>query len=105
MAQQINLFSPLFLKKKRYFSARTMAQALGAVLGGAAAIYAFELHQNTTLDATVMATEKQLTTQREQLIKLSKEFSTLGASRTLADDLKRSEERLQQRLALLADLQ
>jgi Tfp pilus assembly protein PilN len=105
MSQQINLFSPLFLKKKHYFSALTMAQALGAVLVGTAAIYAFELRQNATLEATAAATDKQIATQREQLLKLSKEFSALGASRGLAEDLARTEQRLQQRLALLADLQ
>lgn len=104
MAQQINLFSPLFLKKKRYFSALTMAQALAAVLVGSAAIYAFELRQNATLEAALAANEKQVATQREQMVKLAKDFSALGASRTLADDLARGEERLQQRQALLADL-
>jgi hypothetical protein len=105
MAQQINLFSPLFLKKKRYFSALTMVQALAAVLGGSAAIYAFELRQNATLEAALAASEKQLATQREQVIKLSKEFGTQGASRTLAEELARAEERLQQRRTLLGDLQ
>jgi hypothetical protein len=105
MSQQINLFSPLFLKKKRHFSALTMVQALAAVLIGSAGIYAFELRQNATLEATAAATDKQMTTQREQLLRLSKEFSTVGASRTLADDLTRVEERLRQRRILLADLQ
>ena len=104
MAQQINLFSPLFLRKKRYFSALTMAQALAAVLAGSAAIYAFELRQNATLEAALAANDRQIAVQREQVVKLAKEFSALGASRTLAEDLARSEERLQQRQALLSDL-
>lgn len=105
MAQQINLFSPLFLRKKHYFSALTMVQALAVVLAGSAAIYAFELRQNGTLQAALTANEKQLATQREQLVKLAKEFSSVGASRTLAEDLGRAEERMQQRRALLAELQ
>ena len=32
MSQQINLFNPLFLKQKKYFSARTMLQGLGMIL-------------------------------------------------------------------------
>ncbi len=32
MAQQINLYSPILLAPKRYFSAATMAQALGALV-------------------------------------------------------------------------
>jgi hypothetical protein len=105
MSQQINLFSPLFLKKKHYFSALTMVQALAAVLAGSAAIYAFEMRQNATLESALAANDKQITAQREQLVKLSKEFSALGASRTLADDLARAEERLQQRRGLFAELQ
>ena len=31
MTQQINLYNPLFLKKEKHFSARTMAQALVVV--------------------------------------------------------------------------
>jgi hypothetical protein len=105
MPQQINLFSPLFLKKKHYFSALTLVQALAAVFVGSAVIYAFEVRQNATLEATLAANDRQIATQRDQLIRLSKEFSALGASRTLADDLARADERLQQRRALLADLQ
>ena len=31
MSQQINLFNPIFLKQQKYFSARTMAIALGVI--------------------------------------------------------------------------
>ena len=34
MAQQINLFNPIFLKQKRYFSATAMAQAGGLIVLG-----------------------------------------------------------------------
>lgn len=34
MSQQINLFNPVFLKQKKYFSAVTMAQALGMIVLG-----------------------------------------------------------------------
>src|SRR5678816_3744879 len=83
MSQQINLFSPLFLRKKRYFSALTMVQALAAVLAGSAAIYAFELWQNATLEAALAGSDKQVLTQREQLLKLSKEFSALAPAPVL----------------------
>ena len=41
MSQQINLFNPIFLKKKRIFAATAMAQALGVLLLGMAALAAF----------------------------------------------------------------
>jgi Tfp pilus assembly protein PilN len=48
MPQQINLCTPIFLTPKRYFSANTMAQALGVFLllgGGLSAFWAWSLQQ------------------------------------------------------------
>ena len=41
MPQQINLFTPILLTQKRYFSARTMVQALAVfvILGGGLCAY------------------------------------------------------------------
>jgi hypothetical protein len=104
MSQQINLYNPVFLKQKHYFSALTMVQALAVVLVGALGIYAFELRQNSTLEGVLADTDKRVTAQREQLVKFAKEFSEQGASRALTEDLARAESRLQQRQVLLEDL-
>jgi len=104
MSQQINLYNPVFLKQKHYFSAATMVQALAVVLAGALGMVAFEVRQNRTLEAVLASTEGQVTAQREQIVRFSKEFSEQGASRALANDLKRVEERLQLRQALLGDM-
>ena len=32
MSQQINLFNPIFMKQKKYFSVTTMLQALGLIV-------------------------------------------------------------------------
>ena len=104
MAQQINLYNPVFLKQKHYFSALTMAQALAAVLVGSIGIYAYEVRQNRTLDGVLAETDKRVTSQREQSIRFSKEFSDKGASKALAEDLVRTEERLQRREELLGEI-
>lgn len=104
MSQQINLYNPIFLKQKHYFSALTMVQALVVVLAGALGIYAFEVRQNQTLERVLAETDQRLVAQRAQLLKFAKDFSEQGASRALTDDLARAEGRLQQRQALLADL-
>lgn len=104
MSQQINLFNPVFLKQKHHFSALTMVQALGVVLAGALGMYAFEARQNGTLERVLADTEKQVSTQREQTVRFSKEYSAQGASRALTDELTRAEQRLQQRENLLEDL-
>jgi hypothetical protein len=104
VTQQINLYDPVFLRQKHYFSALTMVQALALVLAGALGMYAFEVHQNRTLQRVLAETDQQVTLQREQLVKFAKDFSAQGASRTLTEDLAHAEQRLQQRQGLLGDL-
>ena len=104
MSQQINLYNPVFLKQKHYFSALTMVQALAAVLVGALLIYAFEVRQTSTLERVLADTDKHAVSQRDQLLKLSKDYSAQGASLALTEELARAESRLQLREGLLGDL-
>ena len=50
MSQQINLFNPLFLRKEKYFSVRTMLQSLGLIALGLAVLYAYALMQTRELE-------------------------------------------------------
>jgi len=104
VSQQINLYNPVFLKQKHYFSALTMLQALSVVLAGALGIYAFEVRQNRVLEQVLADTDRRVTAQREQLLSFSRDYSALGASRTLTEELARADQRLLQRQGLLADL-
>ncbi|HXF46845.1 MAG TPA: hypothetical protein VNK91_12085, partial [Burkholderiaceae bacterium] len=87
MSQQINLFNPMFLRQKRHFSALAMAQALVLVLLGALAMYAYQARQNRVLAEVLAQTEKDLSARREQLARFGKEFSALGASKVLVEEL------------------
>ena len=78
MSQQINLYNPVFLKQKHYFSAATMAQALALVFIGSLGMYAYEVRQNRTLERVLADTDKQVSTQREQMVRFSKEHSAQG---------------------------
>jgi len=49
MSQQINLYSPLFRKQKKLFTARAGTQALGVVLIALLALYGFARYQVTEL--------------------------------------------------------
>ncbi len=104
MSQQINLFNPIFLKQKRHFSAVTMAQAVGVVLLGVLAMYAFQVRQNQTLAGALAQADEQLEARRIQIMRFGKEFSTQGASRLLANELATAEARLAQRRDLLDDV-
>jgi hypothetical protein len=49
MSQQINLFNPVFLKQKKYFSVLAMLQVLGLIVLGSGFIYGYAKHQVSLL--------------------------------------------------------
>jgi hypothetical protein len=70
MSQQINLFNPLFLRKEKYFSARTMLQSLGLIALGLVALYAYAALQTRDLERLAVDYRQQLTAQRDQFVRL-----------------------------------
>ena len=104
MAQQINLFNPVFLKQKKYFSAVTMLQALALLLGGILAFYGYTLRETQTLARLSDDTGRQLKAQSEQAARLTQEFSPQGRSKMLSDELARTAVRLKQREDMLSVL-
>lgn len=68
MAQQINLYSPILLSTKRYFSALAMAQALAVIAVGAAALCVWTLVQTRSLRDDLQKTERSNTTEKQLLM-------------------------------------
>lgn len=60
MSQQINLYHPLFKRQKKYFSARTMAQALALLLGLSLVLYTFAAYRVSALERDVAASAERL---------------------------------------------
>ena len=104
MSQQINLYNPIFLQKKKYFSAVTMLQALGLLFAGILAFYGYALSESRALGHVANDTRKQLQTQSEQVGRLTQEFSPQGRSKLLEEEVARATARLKQREGLLAVL-
>ena len=104
MAQQINLFNPIFLKQKKHFSAGTMLQALALLLGGILAFYGYTLRETQSLSRVAEETGRQLKAQAEQVGRLTQEFSPQGRSKMLADEVARLTTRLKQREDMLGVL-
>ena len=100
MSQQINLFNPLFLRKEKYFSARTMAQALGLIAIGIVALYAFALFQTRALARTATDHGRQVNAQREQLVQIAGK----GRSKLLEAEVARLEAEVKSRRALVETL-
>ena len=105
MSQQINLFNPIFLKQKKYFSAVTMVQALGLLVIGMLLLNVFAVRQTNSLERLLAATGSSASQQREQLIGLTKQYSDRGVSKQLEQDIARVEGRLRTRAQLLSEIQ
>jgi len=67
VSQQINLFNPIFLKQKKYFSAVTMAQALGLIVVGAGVMAVYANMQLAGLRPQADAVTAQLEAAKAQL--------------------------------------
>lgn len=98
MSQQINLFNPLFLRKEKYFSARTLLQSLGLIAAGMVALYAYALVQTHELERLAADHGAQLSTQRAQFI----ELGGRGRSKLLETEAARLEADVKSRGAVLA---
>lgn len=106
MAQQINLCNPIFLTQKRYFSASTMARALGVflLLGGLLSVY-----WAWTLQALNSGYQQSAATNQREIDRLQ---SALQANRIAAgpadaaavQELEARKTELQQREVLLLEL-
>jgi hypothetical protein len=101
MSQQINLYNPIFLKQEKHFSARTMAQALGVIALGLAALYAFALVESRTAARTAQQQRDQLALQRDQMVKLGAQLAAQGIDKALEAQVARAESEVKSRRATL----
>jgi hypothetical protein len=104
MAQQINLFNPVFLKQRKIFSALTMAQALGAVALGVILLYVYASYRIGVIERSVAELDARAKEQREQLLRIARDFSPQGRSKLLEEELARAETRLRSSRELLESL-
>lgn len=106
MPQQINLCTPIFLTQKRYFSAQTMAAALGVfvLMGGVLSGYGSWKLKLLTAGYEHSVTDKQREIEHLKAgIRLNKE-SSAPADAALVQALQSGQAQLQQREQLLAEL-
>lgn len=105
MSQQINLFNPIFLKQKKYFSVTAMAQALGLILLGSIALAAFAFYQSSKLNAQAATTSMQLGLAQAQLAKFNAEFVPRQTSKAVEENIQKTEEDVKVARQVLATLQ
>jgi hypothetical protein len=91
MSQQINLFNPIFLKQKKYFSVLTMLQALGLIVLGSALFYGYAVYQVAQLSNQADEMSKRYADEQKKLVNISNEFSPQRAGQLLEEELKQLE--------------
>ncbi|MDR3390925.1 MAG: PilN domain-containing protein [Sulfuriferula sp.] len=101
MSQQINLCNPLFRKQEKYFSAITMAQALGLILLGCLLFYGYLLYQTRGLvKQTVQMTQIRDTTQHQMTV-LATSLAARKPDPSLTAAVARAEHEVQARQIIL----
>lgn len=96
MSQQINLFNPIFLKKKKYFSALTMAQGLGLIMLGSVVVVVYAQLQLDDLKTETVSTATQLKQTRAQMAKVAADYPPRQKSKALEDEILRVEAEVKQ---------
>lgn len=105
MSQQVNLFNPIFLKQKKYFSAVTMLQGLGLILVGTIAVSVYAKHQLSELSSQLTLATQQLNGAKAQLAKVSTEYAPRQKSKSLEDEVLRAEAELKSQTRALEVVQ
>jgi hypothetical protein len=91
MSQQINLFNPIFLKQKKYFSLVTMLQALGLILLGSLFFYGYALYQVNQLKAQSEESTRRFNAEQARLARYAAEYSPQLAMQALQAEVQRLE--------------
>jgi hypothetical protein len=91
MSQQINLFNPVFMTQKKYFSVVTMLQALGLIVLGSVLFYGYAVYQVAQLSKQSDEMGKHFVAEQKSLANVSNEYSLQRSGKMLEDELKQLE--------------
>jgi hypothetical protein len=103
MSQQLNLFNPIFLRQKKYFSARTLLRGLTVVVIALAVLHVFQRVQLSGLERQLAEATDQHNEVQQQLTQFAAEAKR-GPSKVLIDEMSRLETQLKAQEALLEGL-
>jgi Tfp pilus assembly protein PilN len=103
MSQQINLFNPIFLKQKKYFSAVAMVQALALVLIGSLLVSGYTFYQVARLGKEAVATKGRLASTQAQLDSIKAQYAPAAKNAALQEQIRKMEVEVQS-LQQLSDI-
>jgi hypothetical protein len=91
VSQQINLFNPIFLKQKKYFSAVAMAQGLGLIFLGCLLLVVYAKFQVSLRSREAAVSSAQLLKTKGQLISITAQFAPHQSDPALDQKIKDAE--------------
>lgn len=94
MSQQINLFSPVFLQKQKYFSSVTIAQGAAVLLIAATGMSFYTAYRMGPLEREAKVSADQLARAQLQLKEISSHAAPKEKSKALEEQIKRAEQEL-----------
>ncbi len=104
MSQQINLFNPIFLKQKKYFSVTTMVQALGLIALGCILFFVFAWYQVEELGKKTAEMTKRYEAEQMRLANYTNEYSPQRSAQLLNEELATLEKQAEAQNILLDTL-
>lgn len=87
MSQQINLFNPIFMKQRKYFSLLAMLQALGMIIAGSLIFYGYATYQVGQLNRQLEENTKRYNSEQLRLARYVTEFSPQQANQLLQGEV------------------
>lgn len=91
MSQQVNLYQPIFRKEEKKFSTVAMLQAMGLVVAGVIALYAYTWWQIDALQNDQKRAEQQHATATKRLADATQKFSQRTGPGSLDTEITRLE--------------
>jgi hypothetical protein len=91
VSQQINLYQPIFRKEEKKFSTVAMLQAMGLVVFGVVAIYAYTWWQVGALKSELKRAEQQHAATTKRLAEATEKFGQRAGKSSLDSEITRME--------------
>lgn len=93
MSQQINLFNPAFVTRRKHFSLLAMLQGLGLILAGSLAFYGYAAYQVGELEKQKEESARRYQKEQARLARVAAEFSPQRVGQLLQEEVRRLEKR------------
>ncbi|MFA6970326.1 MAG: PilN domain-containing protein [Gallionella sp.] len=93
MSQQINLFNPLFIRQRTYFSLLAMLQALAMIVAGSLLFYGYAVYQVDQLHKQYEVDTKRFHAEQVSMARYAAEFSPQQSIQALQNEVQQLEKK------------